>query len=357
MAKRKEDLRNQRDFLSSEVLKKERVYKRIEGLGKEINLSIDDEKKEFGELRHPILVDQDDFARVEALVTMFREGVKTLNAEQVVNTWELMKGMVDKRMVENNSKLEKHERTTEEARKINFKKIVKEHLPNVSIGTTIDGLPFVTTYNKGLIGLISKEYYVWAMNLLQSKDKKFKGIFDDRIMMSTEWIRVSNQFGGGDPRTKEEVPWNRSADDLMMNYIAPPILDLPNKVKAILGKNPEPYAPFGILELYRGSGQSGDKDIPEIAHVPVKSPAEWVNVFNLLKKKMNMVVNPDDCKLREFVYLQHFWNYGLKDIVETRNFKLFLVHNTLRDYQQSIKELNPLKEEIKARPKFFGKRR
>jgi hypothetical protein len=110
------------------------------------------------------------------------------------------------------------------------------------------------------------------------------------------------------------------------------------------------------LKIFSLQGQDTEGNIPELANVLVKDPVAWVNVFNQLKQAMCNKTEPN--LLREELYLQHFWRYGLEDIVNSREFRQFLPDCVIADLQKIRREKSTLDAQIgiQRRPNFWGRK-
>lgn len=341
--------------LDLQVQKMGHVVERIRSLSGEITEKIKEEKNQHLPLKNWNLSDIDTRERVMILMNEFNTCVNRFDYEGVIRSWESIVSFCEKRKSENEEKKDIIIRKTKEEKEYNFKGIVKQNLPKVPIITADDGSVAVSTYKGGVGGFLSAETRLLLVNAGRG-NKKYKNILDDRITMSPNWIRISNQFGRGDERVREQVLWSE-ADDLIINYESPAFLDFINKPKAVIGKNPEPIAPVGVLVIYRGQSQSNDIDIPEMATVLVDNPRKWVDTFNRLKEKMSEMGTDKDGLLREQVYLEHFWRYGLKDIVEEPKFRRVLPDLVNRAYKDLIEERRAMREEIQTRKSnLFGRK-
>jgi len=347
--------KTQLDSLDQQVQRMGHVVERIRSLPGEINKKIDEEKKGHLPLKNWNLSDIDTRERVMILLNEFNISVNRFDYGGVSRVWESMINFSENRKNENEEKKGIVVRKTEEEKKYNFKGIVRKNLPKFPIITVDDGSMAISTYRGGIGGFLSAETRLLLVNACRG-NKKYKNILDDKITMSPNWVRISNQFGRGDERIREQVLWNET-DDLIINYESPAFLDFINKPKAVISRNPEPFAPVGVLVLYRGQSQSNDVDIPEIANVLVDNPKKWVDTFNQLKEKMSEMNLDEDGLLREQVYLEHFWRYGLEGIVKGPNFRHVLPDMANMAYQDLVRERKNMRDEIQRRkPNLFGRK-
>lgn len=355
MGNKKEE-KGRLENLTSKIQQIEPLVVRINSLSiGEIIGYIDKEEKTHVPIEDWKLKDLDNKERVRLLLDKFKKCVDGFDYSGVIKTWEAMIKMVEDRKLENEEKMGQIFRKTEDEKKYIFKEAVNKNLPKIPFLKADDGSMAVSTYKSGIGGFLSAEMKLMVMNLGMG-EKKYKGILDDRITLSQKWIRISNAFGRGDERVREEIRWENSGD-LTMNYDPPAALNFINKIKAVIGKNPEPIAPVGILTLYHGQGQSTDADIPEVVYVLVSNPLAWVRTFNELKGRMAEVGNRDEGTLKEQVYMRHFWKYGLQDIFYSRQFRNVLPHQAELTQERLLDEKRQLTEEIQRRkPNWFGRK-